>query len=116
MRKKTTDCPFTFTLSILEGKWKLPIINILLQNGTMRFKELERGIDGITARMLTKELKELEEKKIVKRKAYATVPPTVEYTLTECGMTLKQIIQHMHKWGEVYNKMNSKQKNQIKKV
>jgi DNA-binding HxlR family transcriptional regulator len=111
MRKKTTDCPFTFTLSILEGKWKLPIINILLQNGTMRFKELERGIEGITARMLTKELKELEEKKIVKRKAYATVPPTVEYTLTECGMTLKQIIQQMHKWGEVYNKMNSKQKN-----
>lgn len=110
MKKQTEDCPFAFTLSILEGKWKLPIINILLKNDTMRFKEIERGVEGITARMLTKELKEMEEKKIVKRKAYATVPPTVEYSLTDCGKTLNQIISQMHKWGGIYKEMNSKSK------
>ena len=100
--KTSPTCPFRFTLDVLEGKWKFPIIYSLLKNGTLRFKELERDVNGITPRMLIKELKMLEKNDIVFRKAYATVPPTVEYSLTECGKTLKPIIQTLQDWGELH--------------
>lgn len=96
------SCPFRYTLEVLEGKWRFAIIYSLLKKGTLRFKELERDVQGITPRMLIKELKELEKQKVVKRKAYATVPPTVEYSLTEYGATLQPIIQSMHAWGETH--------------
>jgi DNA-binding HxlR family transcriptional regulator len=86
----------------LQGKWRFAIIYSLLNNGTLRFKELERDISGITPRMLVKELKDLEKEKIVKRKAYPTIPPTVEYCLTPYGKTLQPIIQSMHIWGETH--------------
>jgi DNA-binding HxlR family transcriptional regulator len=92
-------CPFRQTLDVLEGKWKFAIIHSLLQHGTMRFKVLERDVAGITARMLIKELKLLEAHGIVTRKAYATVPPTVEYTLTECGQSLEPVIEAVQAWG-----------------
>jgi DNA-binding HxlR family transcriptional regulator len=97
--KIIVNCPFRYTLQILQGKWRFAIIYSLLKKGTLRFKELERDIEGITPRMLIKELKELEKEKVVRRKAYATVPPTVEYTLTAYGITLEPIIQSMHHWG-----------------
>ncbi|UOQ54798.1 winged helix-turn-helix transcriptional regulator [Hymenobacter cellulosivorans] len=93
------NCPFRQTLDVLEGKWKFAIIHSLLLHGTMRFKALERDVEGITARMLIKELKLLEAHGIVHRRAYATVPPTVEYSLTECGQSLEPIIQAIQAWG-----------------
>ncbi len=87
------------TMDILGGKWKFPILHELIDGKIMRFKELERSVSGITPRMLVKELKDLEKHKIVKRKAYATVPPTVEYSLTEIGRTLKPILASIDDWG-----------------
>ena len=94
------SCPFKYTLNIFKGKWRFSIIYSLLKKDTLRFKELERDINGITSRMLVKELKELEKEKVIKRKAFATVPPTVEYSLTPYGKTLQPIITSMHQWGE----------------
>ncbi len=94
------ECPFRATLDLLEGKWKFSIIYSLLKRGTLRFKELEREVGGITPRMLIAALKELEMHGVVRRKAYATVPPTVEYSLTECGQTLEPIITAIREWGE----------------
>ncbi|WP_045690227.1 winged helix-turn-helix transcriptional regulator [Hymenobacter sp. AT01-02] len=98
--KEFPNCAFRQTLDVLEGKWKFAIIHSLLLHGTMRFKTLERDVAGITARMLVKELKLLEAHGIVNRRAYATVPPTVEYTLTECGLSLEPIIEAIQAWGE----------------
>jgi DNA-binding HxlR family transcriptional regulator len=100
-------CPFQITLSMIEGKWKFFIIYTLMQNGTLRFKELERAIGSITPRMLIKELKDLEANGIVRRKAFATVPPTVEYNLTAVGMTLEPIISAMSEWGKKLKEINS---------
>ncbi len=97
--KKISECGFRQTLDVLEGKWKFAIIHSLLKHGTMRFKVLERDVSGITARMLVKELKLLEAHGIVSRRAYATVPPTVEYTLTECGHSLEPVIEAIQEWG-----------------
>jgi DNA-binding HxlR family transcriptional regulator len=94
------ECPFRATLDLLEGKWKFSIIYGLLKKGTLRFKELEREVGGISPRMLIAALKELEANDIVRRKAYATVPPTVEYSLTECGRTLEPVIAAIRAWGE----------------
>ncbi|MCB0528647.1 MAG: helix-turn-helix transcriptional regulator [Saprospiraceae bacterium] len=94
------ECPFRATLDLLEGKWKFAIIYSLMKKGTLRFKELEREVGGITPRMLIASLKELEANGIVHRKAYATVPPTVEYRLTDCGRTLEPVIESIRAWGE----------------
>ena len=114
MREKTLEeylnCPFHLAMNTLEGKWKFAILYVLLDKGTLRFKELERAIPDISTRMLVKELKHLETKKIVKRKAYATVPPKVEYSLTEVGKSLKPVIDSISKWGESYAKAVSKKK------
>jgi DNA-binding HxlR family transcriptional regulator len=99
-------CPFQVTLSVIEGKWKFFIIYTLMRNGTLRFKELERAIGSITPRMLIKELKELELNGIVKRKAFATVPPTVEYNLTPVGMSIEPIINSMSDWGKKLKESN----------
>lgn len=85
-------------LDILSGKWKLPII-ISLMYGDKRFKEMERDIEGITAKMLSKELKDLEINHLVRRTVYDTMPVTVEYSLTEYGKTLKKVIGELHDWG-----------------
>ncbi len=99
----STECtkyvlPVRDTLDILSGKWKLPIIGALL-NGKKRFKEMEREIPRITARMLSKELKELEINQLVKRTVYDTTPVTVEYELTPYGNSLKEVIEVLARWG-----------------
>lgn len=96
------ECPFRATLDLLEGKWKFAVIYSLLKKGTLRFKELEREVGGITPRMLISSLKELEAGGIVHRQAYATVPPTVEYSLTDCGRTLTPVIEAIRQWGEAH--------------
>ncbi|MEP6951725.1 MAG: helix-turn-helix domain-containing protein [Ginsengibacter sp.] len=93
------ECPFRQTLDTLDGKWKFAIIYELFKKNTYRFKELERQVEGITPRMLIKELKSLEKSDIISRKQYPAVPPKVEYSLTEHGITLEPIIKVMNEWG-----------------
>jgi DNA-binding HxlR family transcriptional regulator len=97
----STNCPVRRSLEILGGKWAFTIIYSLFE-GTKRFKELERSIEGINTRMLVKELKLMEKHEIVTRVAYATIPPTVEYTLTEKGKKLRPILEELYKWGKEY--------------
>jgi DNA-binding HxlR family transcriptional regulator len=95
------NCPVRDVLDILGGKWAFSIVYTLL-DGKKRFKELERSIEGINTRMLVKELKSMEVNKIVVREAFATVPPTVEYSLTEKGKKLEPILAELYKWGLEY--------------
>jgi len=91
-------CPVGQAMKIVKGRWSFPIIRTLM-SGTLRFKELERKMVFINTRMLVKELKELEAEGLVNRKAYATVPPTVEYSLTEKGKALTPVIREIEKWA-----------------
>lgn len=86
------------TLNVFQGKWKMPIIGVLMF-GKKRFKELEREIPKITPRMLSQELKDLEANGVVKRKVYATTPVTIEYELTASGQMLQKVIEPMIEWG-----------------
>lgn len=90
--------PVRDVIELIGGKWKLPII-VALSFGTQRFKELERSIEGITPRMLSKELKDLEINQLVNRKVYDTMPVTVEYSLTDYGQSLDTVIAAMRDWG-----------------
>ncbi|SDF90146.1 transcriptional regulator, HxlR family [Dyadobacter soli] len=92
------ECPFQAAMDLLSGKWTMSIINNLMA-GTLRFKQLERAVTGINTRMLVKELKLLESKGLVHRQAYATVPPTVEYSLTERGRLLQPVIVAVQEWS-----------------
>ncbi|HET6990723.1 MAG TPA: helix-turn-helix domain-containing protein [Bacteroidia bacterium] len=95
--------PVKDALYILSGKWKLPII-IALAHGHKRFKELQREIRGITARMLSKELREMEINQLVKRTVYDTTPVSVEYELTAYGFTLDNVIIALRDWGLLHRK------------
>ena len=90
-----------FVLQVLGGKWKLYILTSLYC-GKKRFKELERDVTGISPKMLIKELKDLESIGIVNRQTFNTVPITVEYSLTENGLTLKPVIDHMQEWASTF--------------
>lgn len=92
-------CRVEDALGILVGKWKPLILLHLLNEGTQRFSELKRSLPGITQKMLTNQLRELEEEDIISRKVYAQVPPKVEYSITEYGKSLEPILVAMHEWG-----------------
>ena len=92
-------CKVEDALGILVGKWKPIILLNLMKEGTQRFSELQRNLPGITQKMLTKQLRELEEEDIIKRVVYPQVPPKVEYSITEYGKTLEPILADMHEWG-----------------
>ncbi|AIQ52189.1 winged helix-turn-helix transcriptional regulator [Paenibacillus sp. FSL R7-0331] len=94
-------CPVEFTLDVIGGKWKGVLLYHLI-DGTKRFNEFRRICPGITQRMLTLQLRELEEDGVVHREVYHQVPPKVEYSLTEFGMTLVPIIHLMRDWGVAY--------------
>ncbi len=103
-------CPVEFTLDVIGGKWKGVLLYHLIY-GTKRFNEFRRICPAITQRMLTLQLRELEEDGIVHREVYQQVPPKVEYSLTEFGRTLEPIILQMKQWGETYrSRMNDKDK------
>lgn len=91
-------CPVKLTANIIGGKWK-PLILFYLEGGTRRFGELRKLIPGMTKKMLTQHLRELERDGLVHRKVYAVVPPKVEYTLTKHGESLKPILKLMSAWG-----------------
>lgn len=99
MERIPEKCQVEDALGILVGKWKPIILLHLLQEGTKRFSELKRSLPGITQKMLTKQLRELEEEDIVKRVVYPQVPPKVEYSITEYGRSLEPILEAMHEWG-----------------
>jgi len=98
---KYDSCPVSATLSKIGGKWK-PIILYLISHDVNRFGEMFKMIDGISKKMLTKQLRELEIDNLINRKVYAEVPPRVEYSITDKGRTIRPIIIAMRKWGLAY--------------
>lgn len=97
------DCPVATTINLIGNKWKLLIIRDLL-GGTKRFGELRKSLTGISQRVLTENLRDLEKDGLVNRKVYAEVPPKVEYSLNETGLSLSPIINAMAEWGTNYKK------------
>lgn len=93
-------CPVASALKAIEGKWKLPIIWVLCQNGTLRYNELKKSIVGITNMMLTSSLKELEASGLIRRVQFNEIPPRVEYSLTKAGEKLLPVLDELAKWGE----------------
>jgi len=94
-------CPIEAAAEVIGGKWKARIL-FQLQGGAKRFNELKRKLPGITQRMLTKQLRELEADQVVDRNIYPEIPPKVEYSLTEFGQTLKPSLQALQDWGLEY--------------
>ncbi|MDR2866494.1 MAG: helix-turn-helix transcriptional regulator [Methanomassiliicoccaceae archaeon] len=86
-------------MSVIEGRWKAVVLCKLRIKSEMRFNQLMREIDGVSPRMLTKQLKEMERDGLIIRKAYAEIPPRVEYSLTEKGMSLIPLLISMAEWG-----------------
>jgi DNA-binding HxlR family transcriptional regulator len=98
MQRKGQQCPAERTLDIIGGRWKVLILWQLFP-GERRFSELSRAIAGITQKMLTQQLRELEQDGIVHREVYAQIPPKVEYSLTPLGQSLKPVVDAMCEWG-----------------
>lgn len=92
------------TMDLLSGKWKIPIVAMLMERGTLRFMDLMREVDGIAAKMLSKELRELELNELVKRTVCDTKPITVEYTITEYGRSLESVMREIAQWGMQHRK------------
>lgn len=99
--KELPACPVETTLTLIGDKWKVLILRDLLP-GTKRFGELKKSIGSVSQKVLTAQLRDMEENGLVNRKVYAEVPPRVEYSLTELGQSLKPILDAMWNWGEGY--------------
>jgi DNA-binding HxlR family transcriptional regulator len=103
MIKEIPACPVEMTLLLIGDRWKVLILRDLM-TGTKRFGELKKSIGSITQKVLTSNLRDMEENGLLTRKVYAEVPPRVEYTLTETGCSLKPILDAMVEWGTEYKK------------
>lgn len=103
--KRLPDCPVETTLTLIGDKWKVLILRDLM-GGTKRFGELKKSIGGVTQKVLTAQLRQMEECGLLDRKVYAEVPPRVEYTLTELGYSLKPVLDAMSDWGSAYKIRN----------
>ena len=101
MLKTYTSCPVEYTSSIISNKWKVLILRDLFE-GTKRYNELTRSVVGISAKVLTQNLRDLESDGIISRKVYPEVPPRVEYSITDMGLELKEILDVMKIFGEKY--------------
>ena len=99
-------CPVETTLTLISDKWKVLILRDLL-TGTKRFGELRKSIGTVSQKVLTSQLRQMEESGLLTRKVYAEVPPRVEYTLTDLGYSLRPIMDAMWAWGENYKKQYS---------
>ncbi|WP_346353037.1 helix-turn-helix domain-containing protein [Azotosporobacter soli] len=95
-------CPIETTLSLLSGKWKILILKELIK-GPVRYTALNKNITGISSKVLTQQLREMEEDGLILRKIFAEVPPRVEYGLSEMGTSMLTILQEMRKWGLTKN-------------
>lgn len=98
-------CPVETTLMLIGDKWKVLILRDLM-NGTMRFGELKKSIGTVSQKVLTAQLRDMEEKGLLTRKVYAEVPPRVEYTLADTGYSLKPVLDAMWSWGAGYQLKN----------
>lgn len=98
-------CPVETTLMLIGDKWKVLILRDLME-GTKRFGELKKSIGTVSQKVLTAQLRDMEDKGLLTRKVYAEVPPRVEYTLTETGYSLKQILDSIVSWGTDYQRRN----------
>ena len=98
---KTFHCPFEAALDVIGGKWK-PLIVWTLGDRVMRFNELQKALPGVNTKMLTKQLRELEQDGVITRTVYPEVPPRVEYAITDFGRTLIPILQDLCDWGMKY--------------
>ena len=96
------SCPVEAALELIGGKWKGLILHHLLKTGVLRFNQLQRCLKTVTQRMLTKQLRELEADGLISRRVYPEVPPRVEYSLTEKGLTLEHIMRELQTWGKTY--------------
>lgn len=101
--KELPPCPVEVTLQLIGDKWKVLILRELMP-GTKRFGELQKSISNVSQRMLTQQLRAMEADGLISRAVYAEVPPRVEYSLTELGMSLNPILDAMSGWGEFYKK------------
>jgi DNA-binding HxlR family transcriptional regulator len=101
MAKELPACPVEMTLQLMGNRWKVLIMRDLLE-GTKRFGELRKSVGLITQKVLTQNLRDMEESGLIIRKVYAEVPPRVDYTLTELGYSLKPILDSMVEWGTSY--------------
>ena len=104
--KELPACPVETTLTLIGDKWKVLILRDLMP-GTKRFGELKKSIGSVSQKVLTTQLRDMEENGLVHREVYAEVPPRVEYSLTELGRSLKPILDSMWSWGEGYKKQLS---------
>ena len=99
-------CSIEAAVSLFDGKWKCLILWHLLQDGTLRFSELRRRIPGATARMLTNQLRELGDDRLLRREVYPQVPPKVEYSLTAMGNDLTPIFTALREWGDAHLRLS----------
>lgn len=106
MEKELPACPVETTLMLISDRWKVLIIRDLLE-GTKRFGELKRSVGNISQKVLTSNLRSMEDSGLLTRKIFPEVPPRVEYTLTETGYSLKPILDAMVEWGTEYKQKNS---------
>ncbi len=106
MKKELPACPVELTLTLMGNRWQILILRDLL-DGTKRFGELKKSLNGISQKVLTQNLRTMEENGLINRKVYAEVPPRVEYSLTELGRSLRSIHNAMWVWGEQYKQQIS---------
>lgn len=104
MTKELPACPVETTLMLISDRWKVLILRDLL-DGTKRFGELKKSIGNVSQKVLTANLRAMEENGLLTRKVYAEVPPRVEYTLTETGYSLSPVLNAMKEWGTNYKKL-----------
>ena len=104
--KELPACPVETTLTLISDKWKVLILRDLL-SGTKRFGELKKSLDGVSQKVLTTQLRQMEISGLLVRTVYPEVPPRVEYTLTELGYSLKPILDAMSDWGKEYKVKNT---------
>ena len=104
--KELPACPVETTLTLIGDKWKVLILRDLL-SGTKRFGELKKSIGNVSQKVLTAQLRAMEDSGLLTRTVYAEVPPRVEYTLTELGQSLQPILDAMYNWGEKYKSQNT---------
>lgn len=101
MKQELPACPVEITMGLIGDKWKVLIIRDLL-TGTKRFGELKKSLSGITQKVLTNNLRQMEASGLILRKVYSEVPPKVEYSLSDTGLSLKPILDSMVEWGNEY--------------
>lgn len=105
-KKELPACPVETTLTLIGDKWKVLILRDLMP-GTKRFGELKKSIGSVSQKVLTAQLRDMEENGLLTRTVYAEVPPRVEYSLTDLGKSLKPILDAMKNWGEEFKAQNA---------